>query len=353
MNTKLLLSTKTSSALRKLDKFLATSQFAGSRYFILVDENTSEHCLPLLITQVEALQEAEFLEIESGEGSKTLDIAKELWETLIESETDRNTVLVNLGGGVITDLGGFIAAGLKRGIRYINIPTSLLGMVDASVGGKTGVDINRLKNQIGFFYPPIACCIDSQFLDTLPEAEVLSGLGEVLKTALIDSKETWNSVYNSFAEDNGFLKEEVITACAQFKKKITDQDTQEKGLRKILNFGHTIGHAIESFQMEKENPVSHGHAVAWGMVYELYLSVKKLNFPQQDFDQIVNLIRRIFPMQSYTKNEAKQLYALMKHDKKNSQGRVNGVLLKNIGEPVVDVEITENDMQEAIAEIRK
>lgn len=350
MKTKLILPSKKIDGLQKLDKLLKTSQFSGSRYFILTDENTSAHCLPLLITEVEVLQEAEFLEIESGEESKTLDIAKELWQTLIESEADRNSILINLGGGVITDLGGFIAAGLKRGIRYINIPTTLLGMVDAAIGGKTGVDLNHLKNQVGFFYPAVACCIDPRFIDTLPPKEILSGLGEVIKTALLKDRETWNDLCDSFSEKNMFLKEEVITACALYKKEITDKDPTEKNLRKILNFGHTIGHAIESFQMQQGNSISHGHAVAWGIVYEIHLSVKKLKFPKEDFMQIKELVNKLFPLKSYSVDEAKQLFALMKHDKKNSNNKINCVLLKSIGEPVIGVEITEEDVFEAIKE---
>lgn len=351
MKTKLILPSKSADGLQKLDKFLKTSQFQGSRYFILTDENTYAHCLSLLITEVEALQEAELLEIESGEESKTLDIAKELWQALLESEADRNTVLINLGGGVVTDMGGFIAAGLKRGIRYINIPTSLLGMVDAAIGGKTAVDIGPLKNQVGFFHLPVACCIEPRFIDTLPPNEILSGLGEVIKTALLKDKETWTELYDSFLDENMLLKEETIISCALFKKEITDKDPTEKNLRKILNFGHTIGHAIESFQIITQKPIAHGHAVAWGMVYELYLSVKKLKFPKQDFEQIKQLIDKLFPLRSFAEDEIKAIFDLMKHDKKNSNNKINSVLLKSIGEPVIDIEITEEDVFEAIKEI--
>ena len=244
--------------------------YSGRKKIILLDENTRRHCLPLLETK-----NAELLEIESGEKNKHIQTCTQLWKTLIDLGADRHSLLINLGGGVICDIGGFVASTFKRGIDFIHIPTTLLAQADASVGGKTGVDFANLKNQVGVFSNPKAVFVFPQFLDTLDERQLRSGFAEIIKHALIRDKTLWHTIQSVDVNDRSGLTD-VISQSLQIKNDIVTDDPFEKGLRKILNFGHTIGHAVESVSLRQhKKQLLHGEAVAIGMICEAYLSDRK------------------------------------------------------------------------------
>ena len=257
--------------LQALGRELAKEEWQGAKYTILLDENTFQHCLPLLISSVEALQEAEFIEVPVGEECKSLEVAAQVWQTLLEGGADRQQVLVNLGGGAVCDLGGFVAAGYKRGIRHINIPTTLLGMVDAAIGGKTAIDFGGVKNSIGHFYPAVLTVIEPAFLDTLPEAELLNGQMEMVKTAAVTDPEIYNKIISLSTFHFSLIKE-----VARLKARVVKADPYDHSVRKILNFGHTFGHAIEVYRN-----IPHGIAVGIGMQAAMYLSTKKLGLAEE------------------------------------------------------------------------
>ncbi|VAW25421.1 3-dehydroquinate synthase, partial [hydrothermal vent metagenome] len=236
-----------SDAYLKLNEFIST--YKPSTLFILVDENTNSHCLPILLQEIATPITIEIIEIESGEENKNLETCTGVWNALTELGADRKSLILNLGGGVITDLGGFVASTFKRGIAFINIPTTLLSMVDASVGGKTGVDLGVLKNQIGLFSDPEMVLIDSRYLETLPKRELRSGLAEIIKYGLTYDTKVWNNI-NEFKELNINELVPLIYRSIEIKNEITTKDPREAGLRKVLNFGHTLGHAIESYFLE-------------------------------------------------------------------------------------------------------
>lgn len=339
------------SALRLLNRHLKSKQYNGSRFFILVDENTSAHCLPLLVSEVEALQDSEFFEVESGEGCKDIDIVHNLWLSLLESGADRNAVIINLGGGTICDLGGFVAASYKRGIRYINVPTTLLAMADASIGGKTAVNVGGVKNQAGFFYKPERVCIEPAFLSSLPQREMLSGTFEMAKTFAVADKELFARFCGQWTK-NCALDEEMIIACAKIKDEITKRDLKDTGERKKLNFGHTFGHAIESFSLSQGGKaLSHGEAVGLGMACAMFLSVKKTGLPQNIFDEYSKKVRQLLGKQRFTSEMANTILYYMYADKKNADGEIRCVLLKDIGEAVWDIAVTKDEILEAILSI--
>src|SRR5690606_38544696 len=239
--------------------------------FFLVDDNTHEHCLPLLLSEIHENILIEIIEIPAGEESKAIEIAVQVWETMSETQASRKSLMINLGGGMITDMGGFIASTFKRGIDLINIPTSLLAMVDASVGGKTGIDLNGIKNLIGTFAMPELTLIHPEFLQTLPEREFRSGLAEMLKHGLIHDKNHWLELIE--IENFDFISiDYLIEKSVKIKQEIVEKDPFENGIRKILNFGHTIGHALESQLLQTENPLLHGEAISVGMMVESILS---------------------------------------------------------------------------------
>ncbi|MCK5814947.1 MAG: 3-dehydroquinate synthase [Flavobacteriaceae bacterium] len=302
-----------------------------TKLFVLVDENTHKHCYPLFISNLETNSVIEVIEIESGEENKNLDTCLGLWETLTELGADRKSLLINLGGGVITDMGGFVASTFKRGIKFINIPTTLLSMVDASVGGKTGVDLGVLKNQIGVFSNPEMVLINFQFLTTLAERETISGMAEIIKYGLTYDVKLWNQV-GDFNELNNSDLSDIIYRSIEIKNEVITQDPKEQGIRKILNFGHTLGHAIESYHLEskhKEN-LTHGEAIAIGMITETYISHKLLNFPKSTLDEIKTKIKSIYGNVVLTNEDYAPILDLLKHDKKNTNGNVNFVLLKDL-----------------------
>ena len=277
------------------------------------------------------------MEMPNGEDHKTIDICTGVWEALSEYNADRKSILINLGGGVVTDLGGFVASTYMRGITYINIPTSLLAMVDASVGGKTGVDLGALKNQIGVINEGEMVGIDTSFLDTLPQNEMVSGFAEMLKHGLIYDKNYWNTLTHLEKLDLSDL-DQLIYDSVVIKNKVVTEDPTEQGLRKILNFGHTLGHAIESYFLENadKTPLLHGEAIAIGMLLEAYISTKVCGLSNAELDIINDGILKTFSKVEITDNDQKIIIDLLQYDKKNSHGVVKFVLLEAIGKPKID-----------------
>ncbi|MDP6922611.1 MAG: 3-dehydroquinate synthase [Lutibacter sp.] len=304
------------------------SDTAHSKTFVLVDQHTEAYCLPVFIDRMGAVINPEIIRIQAGEEYKNLDTCTEVWEALTKLGADRKSLLINLGGGVITDLGGLVAATFKRGIAFINIPTTLLSMVDASVGGKTGVDLGVLKNQIGLFANPEMVLIDPQYLETLPEKELRSGLAEIIKYGLSYDVTLWDEV-NSFKELSISNIKKLIHRSIEIKNEVVTTDPREAGLRKVLNYGHTLGHAIESYFLassDKEK-LTHGAAIAVGMITEAYLSHKVLGFPMDQVAFIKEKLLAIYPKIAITSVDYQEILALLVHDKKNVDGQVNFVLL--------------------------
>ncbi|MBR9845683.1 MAG: 3-dehydroquinate synthase [Algicola sp.] len=315
-----------------------------SKIFILVDSNTHEYCLAQFMSQLQTNITIEIIEIEAGEQYKTIETCVGVWNALSELNADRKSVLLNLGGGVVTDLGGFVASTFKRGMKYVNIPTSLLAMVDASVGGKTGVDLGTVKNQVGVINSGDLVLIDTSFLDTLPPNQLKSGLAEMLKHGLIKDR-----VYFETLTDLSKLTlndlDDLIHESVVIKKTIVTEDPHEQGIRKHLNFGHTLGHAIESYFLESEtkDQLLHGEAIAIGMILECYLSAELLKFPKEDLEYITKVINSIYKPVHFEKNDYEPIIELLKYDKKNEHGNINFVLLKAIGSPKTDC-LVSNDL---------
>ena len=339
------------SPLSRLNRTLAGKAYRDARYFILVDENTYNHCLPQLVAQVEPLQKAEFMEVPIGEECKDIAIATQLWETLLESGADRDSVLVNLGGGCVSDLGGFVASGYKRGIRYINVPTTLIGMVDAAIGGKTALNFNGYKNQIGFFNPPDIVCLNPSFLNTLPDEELFSGTFEMLKTFMIGDPEQYHHLCDMLLGGNLDIQPDMIARCAEIKDAVVKKDPKDKGIRHILNLGHTFGHGIEAHSHQTGNPFTHGEAVGVGMICALYLSVRKLGLPQAILDNYRNVASKMVELPHYTLKETEEILTYMRQDKKNAGGEIHCVLLQELGAPVIDLAVDENEIRDALLKI--
>lgn len=325
-----------------LQKYL--SKKPNSKKFILLDENTYNYCLPILIENVEQLYGAEILEIESGEQSKTLSIIENLCMAMIESSADRESILISLGGGVITDIGGFLASIFKRGIQHFAIPTTLLGMVDASIGGKTGVNIGEIKNQVGTFNTNTITCLHFDFLNTLPKRQVLNGAAEMIKIALLDKElgtkitkdKPWNNKRQGF--DYG-----LIEKCIQLKEDIVKKDKFEKGERKILNFGHSLAHAFESVAMHKNIDLLHGEAVISGIYYAIKLSEEKLSFPKNKAKEIRTYLKENYKIIDIHENFDLLINYLIA-DKKNTNNEFKFILLEDIGKPHIDFTISKDDL---------
>ncbi len=332
--------------LRALERELAKEEWQGAKYVILLDENTFQCCLPQLVSRVEALQEAEFVEVPVGEECKSLEVAAQVWQTLLEGEADRQTVIVNLGGGSVCDLGGFVAAGYKRGIRHINVPTSLLAMVDASIGGKTAVDFGGVKNSIGHFYPAALTVIEPAFLDTLPQDEMLNGRMEMVKTAAV----TDSDLYAQLLADSGVgdVGRRQVVDVARIKVRVVKVDPYDHSIRRILNFGHTFGHAIEVY-----SGLPHGLAVGVGMLVAMYLSVKKIGLAEEVFQDYAGWLRQFVEVPHYTLRDIEQMLPLMHQDKKNIAGALRCVLLQSPGAAVIDVDITDNEVRDALLTVTK
>lgn len=319
-----------------------------SKIFILMDQNTHELCVPRFLSQVTFDSEVEMIEIPAGETHKTIDTCLEVWRSLCDLGADRKSLMINLGGGVVTDLGGFVASTFKRGIEFINIPTSLLAMVDASVGGKTGVDLDLSKNQIGTISFAKMVLIDPEFLTTLPAEEMRSGLAEMLKHGLIFDRNYWNELKDL---KHLYLSDldQLIYHSVVLKNTIVSKDPTEMGVRKFLNYGHTLGHAIESYCLdtEQQKTLLHGEAIAIGMILEGYLSMKICGLKNIDLEDIRSTILKTFPLVEFNSKAIETIINLLKHDKKNTHGRVNFVLLQDIGSCQMDVEVVDNLIYEA------
>jgi 3-dehydroquinate synthase len=322
--------------LAELAEQLSGETYRGVKIFILADENTLRNCMPAIISKIPGLENAEVIEIESGEESKTFEVVGGIWEALSELGADRSSVLINLGGGVITDLGGFLAGTFKRGIRFINVPTSLLAMVDASIGGKTGINHSGLKNEVGLFNNPQGVYVDPAFLDTLPKSQLLSGFAEMVKHALIFSPGYWKELQEVSLLDLSTLDESIFRSI-EIKNQIVNSDPFESGRRKILNFGHTVGHALEAYSHESDTrSLLHGEAVAIGMVCEAYISKKSEGLSENELDEISSFIFSLFPKVNLDAYTFHRLIELMRHDKKNQDERMNFTLLSEIGDAVFD-----------------
>ena len=302
------------------------------KLFVLTDKHTQNLCYPL-ISSIPAIQQAKRVTIAANDSNKTLENLVHAWSFLTNNGATRHSLLINLGGGMITDLGGFAAATFKRGIAYINIPTTLLGAVDASVGGKTGINFGGYKNEIGAFHAPLHTIISTEFFNTLTQKDTLSGYAEMIKHALIDSDETWEKILNFNLQNIDYtLLNDLVIESVLIKQRIVQHDPHEKNIRKALNLGHTIGHAFESFALQNNKPVPHGYAVAWGLVAELYLSHKMCNFPKKTLDIISEFILQHYGTFAFTQKDYDTLYQYMIHDKKNVGDTINFTLLSDIGE---------------------
>jgi len=300
-----------------------------------MDNNTLKHCLPIVRNDFHV--SAGQITIPPGENSKGLDTAGKVWGQLLEMDADRNALMVNLGGGMVSDLGGFCAATYKRGISFINIPTTLLAMVDAAIGNKTGINIGPYKNQVGLFAKADEVFIDPVFLKTLPERELVAGFAEVLKYGLIANYELWEDLKDAYPK-NITDWQSIIDTCIIMKKEIVKADPKEKGQRKVLNFGHTFGHAFESYSLENDKiPLLHGEAVAMGMVAASWLSYEKAGLSAHDLDEISTAIQSRFKISNSKKMDIDLVFEYMQKDKKNKDNEIRFVLLKKIGSPVYDI----------------
>jgi 3-dehydroquinate synthase len=317
--------------------------YSNSKKVILVDENTHDHCLEYLLTAFSGLEDAEVMLLPSGEENKVMEVCFQVWEAWSEYQIGRNDLVINLGGGVVTDMGGFIASIFKRGLNFIQIPTSLLAMVDASVGGKTGIDLGRHKNQLGVFANPEKVYIDPGFLKTLPAEELKNGYSEMLKHGLIADKLHWENLKKINFENSENLLALILCSIA-IKNKIVLSDPLEKADRKKLNFGHTFGHALEGFFLGREEPLAHGHAVAIGILAESFISWQRSLLSETDFKEISSVILTNFEIPFIELDWIETIFSLMLNDKKNFNQKVQCVLLNSIGECIVDQVVEKEDL---------
>lgn len=321
----------------------------SSGVFILVDENTHRLCLPLFMKD-DFFGRVTVIEIKANDDHKTLESLASVWTSLQKNRATRKSLMINLGGGMVTDLGGFAASTFKRGMEYVNVPTTLLGAVDAAVGGKTGINFGGLKNEIGVINSSKSVVINADFFRTLDAENLRSGYAEMIKHGLISNTEIWKHIL-SFDLDNVDYNRlsELLLESISVKEKVVEIDPTEKGLRKVLNFGHTVGHAFESYAMEMGKPVLHGYAVAWGMISELYLSYKLLGFPKETLSTAVRMIKENYGALPIKCDIYDHLYDLMTHDKKNEgDGRILFSLLKNIGEIEINVAVSKKDILDSL-----
>ena len=331
---------------KSLNLFISQKNY--SNIFIILDTNSNENCLQKFISLLETEKNIEIIEIEPGEAEKNINTCVEIWSILTELGADRKSLLINIGGGVITDIGGFIASTFKRGIDFMNVPTTLLAMVDASIGGKNGVDLGNLKNQIGVINVPKMVIIDTDFLSTLPQNEMRSGLAEMLKHGLIFDEKYWNEFKDLNQKDFADF-DQLIHRSVEIKNEIVLQDPTENGIRKALNFGHTLGHAIESYFLENENKKTllHGEAIAVGMILESFISNKLNLITKEELAEIKYIISDLFEKINIEANDVKPIMELLIHDKKNEYGKIQFALLKNIGNFSVNQTVENSLIEEA------
>lgn len=337
----------TSDLKSELQNFLLSLTY--NKLFILTDTNTLEKCFPV-VKDIPQIKEATIITTPAGDTHKNTEQLSHIWTRLSTEGASRDSLLINLGGGMITDMGGFAGATFKRGIRTINIPTTLMASVDAAVGGKTGINFNGLKNEIGSFYPPLCVFIDSNFLCTLDRDNILSGYAEMIKHGLISSEETYNSVIALDLDQpmDYVLLNRMVAESVAVKERIVEEDPLEKGIRKALNFGHTVGHAFESLSFKRNAPLLHGYAVAAGIIPELYLSHKLCGFPMDKLSRVVYYIKEYYPAFFYDCDDYETLYELMTHDKKNEGGVINFTLLGQIGDVRINQQVSKDKILESL-----
>lgn len=325
----------------------AVAECEHDRIFVLVDENTREACWQK-IQEFFSLKNASLIAVKATDSNKNLETLSHVWEEMQRGNATRHSLLINLGGGMVTDLGGFAASTFKRGINFINVPTTLLAMIDASVGGKTGINFGGLKNEIGVFSEARFVILDTTWLKTLDRANLLSGYAEMLKHGLIAEETMWADLLKfDFAEPDLKILSSMLRENVAVKERIVKADPQERGIRKSLNLGHTFGHAFESWAL-KRNPILHGYAVAFGLVCELYLSAIKTGFPSDKMRQTVNYIKENYGSLSITCNDYAELIELMHHDKKNRDNGINFSLLSEIGKVNINQTATEEEIKETL-----
>lgn len=330
------------------DLVSAISECEHDCIFVLTDETTQQLCWPK-IKNFKALKDCTPIIIKATDTHKNLDTLAEVWQALSNGGATRHSLMINLGGGMVTDLGGFAASTFKRGIDFINIPTTLLAMVDASVGGKTGINFGGLKNEIGVFSDSRFVIINTQFLDTLDHDNICSGYAEMLKHGLISDERTWAELV-TFDLENPDLSQlqRMVADSIKVKERIVETDPHEHGIRKALNLGHTMGHAFESFAMRRGTPILHGYAVAYGLISELYMSARKTAFPTDRMHQTVRFIRENYGTLNITCDDYPTLIELMHHDKKNTSGIINFTLLGNVGDIRINQTANEEEIKEAL-----
>jgi len=370
------------------DLATAVAESEHDRVFVLTDDTTHKCCLPkvaALLAQYDAVP----ITIPHGDQHKTLGALGDVWTALQQGGATRHSLLINLGGGMVTDLGGFAAATFKRGINFINIPTTLLAMVDAAVGGKTGINFGGLKNEIGAFADARFVIINTCFLDTLDAENLCSGYAEMLKHALISDERMWAEHVNfDLSQPDLAELQRMVAESIAVKERIVTEDPHEHGIRKALNFGHTIGHALEEFSLQqaggavvstaptnqttgntvvsarllplarartapKKRPLLHGYAVAFGLIGELYMSARKAGFPTERLHQTAHFIRENYAQTEFTCNDYPTLLNLMRHDKKNTSGVINFTLLHDIGDIRINQTATDEEIREALDFIRE
>ena len=330
------------------DLVSAISECEHDRIFVLTDETTQQLCWPK-IKNFKALKDCTPIIIKATDTHKNLDTLAEVWQALSNGGATRHSLMINLGGGMVPALGGFAASTFKRGIDFINIPTTLLAMVDASVGGKTGINFGGLKNEIGVFSDSRFVIINTQFLDTLDHDNICSGYAEMLKHGLISDEHTWAELV-TFDLDTPDLSQlqRMVAESIKVKERIVEADPHEHGIRKALNLGHTMGHAFESFAMRRGTPILHGYAVAYGLISELYMSARKTAFPTDRMHQTVRFIRENYGTFNITCDDYPTLIELMHHDKKNTSGIINFTLLGNVGDIRINQTANEEEIKEAL-----
>ncbi|OYU81755.1 MAG: 3-dehydroquinate synthase [Flavobacterium sp. BFFFF1] len=334
-----------------VNRFIADRVY--SKIFILTDTNSNEYCLPRFLSFLATEVAIEIIEVDAGEMHKNIETCIGVWNALTELGADRKSLMINLGGGVVTDLGGFVASTFKRGIDFTHIPTTLLAMVDASVGGKNGIDLGNLKNHIGVINTPRMILMDMTFLDTLPQIEMRSGLAEMLKHGLIYDKNYWDKFTDLAAIDTNDLGQ-LIYESVVIKNEIVAADPNEKGIRKSLNFGHTLGHAIEGCFLENESKTTllHGEAIAAGMVLESHLSLQKGLISAEEYAAVKRNILGIYGRVTFDANDLQSITDLLIHDKKNEYGKIQFVLLDGIGSVKIGQELDNESITNAFEDYK-
>lgn len=336
-----------STSISDFNQFFIKNRDQWSSVFILVDTNTHQFCLPFFLQNFVLDEKIEILEVDAGEAAKDIEIAAGLWMSLSELNADRKSLIINLGGGVICDLGGWVAANYKRGIDFIHIPTSLLAMIDASIGGKTGIDFAGVKNLIGSFTNPNWIINEPSFLNTLAQEEWSSGYAEMVKHALVASEVLWDSISKITPEKHDKIIE-LIDETKQIKIDIVAKDYKESGVRKVLNFGHTFGHAIEAIAIERSEVLSHGHSIALGMVLANRISFEKGLLAKEKKEEINNYLLSIYSMVPWLAEEKEKIFYKMSKDKKNDGNSILMVLLRDISDVVIDINISADEVESVL-----